>query len=103
MNALVPGGGGPVGASREAALLHELGSAGFTVSGSDLVVGTSAGSVVGAWLTMRPASLTDLPGRMRERAAWHAERAAKGGRGGLRLPGGSETKLRAARAAIAAA
>lgn len=105
-NALVLGGGGPVGASWEAALLHELGSAGFTVSGSDLVVGTSAGSVVGAWLTMRPAGLTELPGRMRERAAWHAGRAAKSGRGGLRLPGGNpggEAKLRAAQAAIAGA
>jgi NTE family protein len=108
-NALVLGGGGPVGASWEAALLHELGSAGFTVSERDLVVGTSAGSVVGAWLTMRPAGLTELPDRMRERAAWHAERAAedRSGREALRLmaekPGGGDSMLSVARSAATAA
>ncbi|MEV4604695.1 patatin-like phospholipase family protein [Amycolatopsis sp. NPDC049253] len=78
MRALVLGGGGPVGASWEAALLLTLGADGLSAIEADVVLGTSAGSIVGAWLTMRPEGLAVLPDRMRERAAWHADRAANG-------------------------
>jgi NTE family protein len=80
MKALVMGGGGPVGASWTAGLLHGLISAGLPVAESDVVVGTSAGSVVGAWLTMRPDDLLTVPVRMRERAVWHAGNAESGRR-----------------------
>ncbi|WP_326835331.1 patatin-like phospholipase family protein [Amycolatopsis rhabdoformis] len=76
--ALVLGGGGPVGASWEAALVLGLTTAGFSAADSDVVLGTSAGALVGAWLTMRPTGLAGLPDLMRQRAAWHAERAANG-------------------------
>ncbi|MFI5610320.1 patatin-like phospholipase family protein [Amycolatopsis sp. NPDC051903] len=76
--ALVLGGGGPVGASWEAMVLLELGTAGLSAADCDVVVGTSAGAIVGAWLTMRPHGLAALPDRMRERAAWHADRATNG-------------------------
>ncbi|MEW2508092.1 patatin-like phospholipase family protein [Amycolatopsis sp. NPDC047767] len=78
MKALVLGGGGPVGASWEAVLLVALGAGGFAAADADVVLGTSAGAIVGSWLTMRPEGLTQLPDRMRERAAWHAARAANG-------------------------
>ena len=78
MNALVLGGGGPVGASWTAALLYGLETAGLPLSESDTVVGTSAGAVVGAWLTMQPDGLPALPERMRARAAWHAGNAQSG-------------------------
>lgn len=72
MDALVMGGGGPVGASWTSALLHGLISAGVPVAESDVVLGTSAGAVVGAWLTMQPDDLLEVPPRMRDRAVWHA-------------------------------
>lgn len=80
MNALVLGGGGPVGAAWTAGLLHGLITAGVPVAESDVVVGTSAGSVAGAWLTMRPSELLTVPEVMRQRAAWHAENATAGRR-----------------------
>lgn len=46
--ALVLGGGGPVGVAWEIGLLAGLAEAGVDLAGADLVVGTSAGSVVGA-------------------------------------------------------
>ncbi|MFE1789367.1 patatin-like phospholipase family protein [Streptomyces sp. NPDC059525] len=49
--ALVLGGGGLVGIGWEAGMLYGLARAGADLSGADLVVGTSAGSVVGAQLT----------------------------------------------------
>jgi NTE family protein len=49
--ALVLGGGGPVGVGWQAGLLAGLLEAGMALRGVDLVVGTSAGSVVGAQLT----------------------------------------------------
>ncbi|MGW4488522.1 patatin-like phospholipase family protein [Amycolatopsis sp. NPDC004368] len=76
--ALVLGGGGPAGASWEAALLLALTAAGLPAADADVIVGTSAGSLVGAWLTMDPAGLADVPELMRERTTWHAERAARG-------------------------
>jgi NTE family protein len=49
--ALVLGGGGVTGIAWEIGLLAGLAEAGTDVSGADLVVGTSAGSVVGAQVT----------------------------------------------------
>ncbi|MFF2778458.1 patatin-like phospholipase family protein [Streptomyces sp. NPDC058052] len=49
--ALVLGAGGLVGAAWEAGILHGLAEAGVDLSGADLVVGSSAGAVVGALLT----------------------------------------------------
>jgi NTE family protein len=49
--ALVLGGGGITGIAWEIGLLAGLAAAGTDLSGADLVVGTSAGSVVGAQLT----------------------------------------------------
>jgi len=106
VNALVMGGGGPVGASWTAALLHGLISAGLPAAESDVVVGTSAGSVVGAWLTMRPDDLLTVPVRMRQRAAWHA-RNRKSGHGDTsllrRMAQGSGQDVDAARRIGAAA
>ncbi|MDN3355965.1 patatin-like phospholipase family protein [Actinomadura sp. DC4] len=48
--AVVLGGGGLAGMAWESGVLAGLASAGVDVGGADLVVGTSAGSVVGAWL-----------------------------------------------------
>jgi NTE family protein len=48
--ALVLGGGGPVGIAWETAILAGLLDDGVDVSGADLIVGTSAGSVVGTQL-----------------------------------------------------
>jgi NTE family protein len=50
--ALVLGGGGPVGVGWESGLAVGLVKAGVALSGADLVVGTSAGSIVGAGLTL---------------------------------------------------
>jgi NTE family protein len=74
--ALVLGGGGPVGAAWAAALLHELLAAGLPLAEADVVLGTSAGSIVGAWLTMQPAGLPTVPAMMRARAEWHARDSA---------------------------
>ncbi|MBC9718747.1 patatin-like phospholipase family protein [Streptomyces sp. TRM66268-LWL] len=49
--ALVLGGGGLTGVGWEIGILHGLARAGVDPSAADLVVGTSAGSVVGAQLT----------------------------------------------------
>ncbi|MCU4186104.1 patatin-like phospholipase family protein [Acidiferrimicrobium sp. IK] len=48
--ALVLGGGGPVGIGWEAGLVVGLRDAGVSLADADLIVGTSAGSVVGAQL-----------------------------------------------------
>jgi NTE family protein len=50
--ALVLGGGGPVGIAWETGLLAGLAEGGADLSGADLIVGTSAGSAVGAQLAM---------------------------------------------------
>ena len=47
-NALVLGGGGVTGVAWEIGILSGLVEAGLDVTGADLVVGTSAGSVVAA-------------------------------------------------------
>lgn len=77
-NALVLGGGGPVGASWTSAILHGLIAAGVPPAVADVVLGTSAGAVVGAWLTSRPDDLPTVPERMLRRAAWHATNARSG-------------------------
>ncbi|MEU0878090.1 patatin-like phospholipase family protein [Lentzea sp. NPDC005914] len=76
--AVVLGGGGPVGASWAAALVNGLVSAGVALPEADVVLGTSAGAVVGSWLTMHPEGLSTIPERMRERAAWHAQAGGAG-------------------------
>jgi NTE family protein len=50
--ALVLGGGGPVGVAWEAGLAVGLAQAGVVVSDADLIVGTSAGSIVGSRLAL---------------------------------------------------
>ena len=50
--ALVLGGGGPVGIAWESGLLAGLAKAGIDLGRSDFIVGTSAGSFVGARLAM---------------------------------------------------
>lgn len=50
-SALVLGGGGITGVAWEIGVLHGLRQAGVDLTGADVVLGTSAGSVVGAQLT----------------------------------------------------
>lgn len=50
--ALVLGGGGPVGIAWESGLSAGLEEAGIALSGADLIIGTSAGSVVGSQLAL---------------------------------------------------
>ena len=71
--ALVLGGGGLTGIAWEIGLLAGLAGAGVDLTGADLVVGTSAGSVVGAQVTSG-AALEELYGRQLEPPA--AERVA---------------------------
>jgi len=60
--ALVLGGGGPLGVGWQAGLLSALTEASVRVGDADFVVGTSAGSIVGAQLTSgRPLSDLLLP------------------------------------------
>jgi NTE family protein len=63
--ALVLGGGGPVGIAWEAGVLVGLAEAGVDPSGADAIVGTSAGSVVGALLGLgrTPAEIAEEWGR----------------------------------------
>ena len=72
--ALVLGGGGITGIAWEIGLVAGLADLGLDLSGADLVVGTSAGSVVGAQLTCG-AGLGDLYARQLEPAT--AEKAAR--------------------------
>ncbi len=73
--ALVLGGGGPVGIGWESGVLAGLAAAGFDLSGADLIVGTSAGSFVGAALALgaSPAELYE-----REMGLQDAPRAKNG-------------------------
>ena len=57
--ALVLGGGGITGIAWELGILKGLADAGVDLSGADRVIGTSAGSVVGAQVTSG-APLDDL-------------------------------------------
>ena len=67
--ALVLGGGGPLGVGWQAGLLSALTEASVPVGDADFVVGTSAGSIVGAQLTSgRP--LSDLLVPIGQPAPW---------------------------------
>jgi NTE family protein len=59
--ALVLGGGGPVGIAWESGLIAGLAESGIDLSSADFIVGTSAGSVVGAQIAMgrAPAALVE--------------------------------------------
>src|SRR4051794_32296244 len=76
--ALVLGGGGITGIAWEIGLLAGLAEAGTDLSGADLVVGTSAGSVVGALLT-GGADLADLYERQLAPATGEKARAPRPG------------------------
>jgi NTE family protein len=71
--ALILGGGGPVGIAWESGLLAGLAENGVDLSTSDFIVGTSAGSFVGAQLALgrSPAEVAapDLTGSVRAPAA----------------------------------
>jgi NTE family protein len=67
--ALVLGGGGPLGVGWQAGLLTALIDAGVPVADADFVVGTSAGSIVGAQLTTGR-SLTALVRQLGKAAPW---------------------------------
>ncbi|MFE1806908.1 patatin-like phospholipase family protein [Streptomyces sp. NPDC059533] len=77
--ALVLGGGGLTGIGWECGILYGLARAGVDLTTADLVVGTSAGSVVGAQLTSGLLSAQELYERQLGDAA--GERAAKLGAG----------------------
>jgi NTE family protein len=59
--ALVLGGGGPVGIAWESGLIAGLAESGIDLSSADFIVGTSAGSVVGAQIAIgrTPAALVE--------------------------------------------
>ena len=70
--ALVLGGGGPLGVGWEAGFLAGLADAGVVLEDADLVIGTSAGAIVGAQLTSgRP--LVDLVASVSEAPPWAAD------------------------------
>ncbi|WP_406077559.1 patatin-like phospholipase family protein [[Kitasatospora] papulosa] len=58
--ALVLGAGGVTGTAWESGILHGLAKAGVDLSTADLIVGSSAGAVVGAQLAFGPAGVDDL-------------------------------------------
>lgn len=71
-HALVLGGGGPLGVGWQAGLLTSLINAGVPVADAEFVVGTSAGSIVGAQLTTgRP--LADLVEPISRSAPWQTD------------------------------
>lgn len=71
--ALVLGGGGVAGIAWEVGLLASLADAGVDLGDADLVVGTSAGSVVGAMLTSGRVGLAQLYANQVDPAAASAE------------------------------
>jgi len=75
--ALVLGGGGPVGIGWEAGVLTGLHDAGIGLREADFVVGTSAGSVVGAQLTTGR-ELADVVAPMGQAPAWATENPGAG-------------------------
>jgi NTE family protein len=74
---LVLGGGGPLGIGWEAGLLAGLAEAGVMFRDADLVVGTSASSVVGAQLTSNR-TLADVVPPMSEAWPWLSNDATAG-------------------------
>jgi NTE family protein len=79
--ALVLGGGGPVGIAWESGLLAGFAEAGVDVGRADFILGTSAGSFVGARLAMGADART-----LAEPILAEAERAAPARSGGGRPP-----------------
>jgi NTE family protein len=75
--ALVLGGGGPLGVGWEAGLLAGLADAGVVLRQADAVVGTSAGSVVGAQLTS-DRMLADVVPPISEAPPWALSESAAG-------------------------
>ena len=75
--ALLLGGGGPVGIGWEAGLLAGLADAGVALGNADVVIGTSAGSVVGAQLTSGRI-LADVVAPIGERPPWMPASASDG-------------------------
>jgi NTE family protein len=64
--ALVLGGGGPVGIAWESGLAAGLAAAGVDLAGADFIVGTSAGSVVGAQLALGRSAESLAASQMRD-------------------------------------
>ncbi|MFJ6851144.1 patatin-like phospholipase family protein [Streptomyces sp. NPDC091271] len=89
--ALVLGAGGVTGTAWETGILHGLAKAGVDLSAADLIVGSSAGAIVGAQLAFGPAGIDDL--YERQLASPENEKGAAG-----RL--GPVTILRYARAVL---
>jgi NTE family protein len=69
---LVLGGGGPVGAAWYAGLAEGSAEGGLNLRSTDIVIGTSAGAVAGAWLASG-APLSSLAKAMLRRAADHED------------------------------
>lgn len=76
MHTLVLGAGGPVGGAWLGGLAGALLEAGVGLSHAEQVLGTSAGSVLGAWLASGagPAGFVDA---MEDRARWHESRGGR--------------------------
>ncbi|MGW0792466.1 patatin-like phospholipase family protein [Streptomyces sp. NPDC002911] len=91
--ALVLGAGGVAGTAWESGILHGLAKAGVDLSTADLIVGSSAGAVVGAQLAFGLAGIRDLYERQLA-----APENGKGAAGRL----GPVTILRYARAVLSA-
>jgi NTE family protein len=77
--ALVLGGGGPVGIAWESGLAAGLAAAGINVAEADFIVGTSAGSVVGAQLALGRSAESLAASQMRDGPATPATVGASGG------------------------
>ncbi|MFJ7262651.1 patatin-like phospholipase family protein [Streptomyces globosus] len=90
--ALVLGGGGLTGVGWECGLLYGLAEAGVDLAGADLVVGTSAGSLVGAQLAS--GRLTPRELYERQLADPAGERAARVGAGLLARYGAAMLRSR---------
>lgn len=73
VHTLVLGAGGPVGGAWLGGLTARLVDAGTPLPDARQIVGTSAGSVLGAWLG-QGADLHEFPELMADRAAWHRDR-----------------------------
>src|SRR3954464_9126569 len=76
--ALVLGGGGITGVAWEIGVLAGLADAGVDLTGADLVVGTSAGSVVGAQGTSGAELATLFDRRVRRATGERAYRMSRG-------------------------
>ncbi|BFU43572.1 patatin-like phospholipase family protein [Krasilnikovia sp. MM14-A1004] len=105
--ALVLGGGGVTGVAWEIGLLHGLAEHGLDLTGADLFVGTSAGSVVAAQVTtgadlaemyasQRAAATHEIAAKIGARVIWHFAIA------GLWPGDGRQGRARIGRAALRA-